>query len=304
MRCSACGKLFISKSIFCRQCGNQLQNSSFLVTRFKRLSFFLTFMFMTTILTTALVNTSPVTSTARAADDCQLFPETGFQVCGKFLAYWKNNGGLTQQGYPISNVVEELNAPPPVGDGKLYKVQYFQRARFEDHPENQPPFDVLLGLLGSEQYQAKYANPAPATTPPVTIAPTTIAPTTAAPTTPAPTAAPKVQFLTVRSTRYATIISSITPVSGSRYFIADILITNTTDKKLSSSPIWLSMKTDKAYSYDVAFEGYLLPKNMKSVDLAPGEAAAGEVAFEIPATGETPISITYDNWDFDFTVRL
>jgi hypothetical protein len=28
-------------------------------------------------------------------------------------------------------------------------VQYTQRARLEYHPENQPPYDVLLGLLGN-----------------------------------------------------------------------------------------------------------------------------------------------------------
>ena len=27
-------------------------------------------------------------------------------------------------------------------------MQYFERARFEWHPENRPPYDVLLGLLG------------------------------------------------------------------------------------------------------------------------------------------------------------
>jgi hypothetical protein len=29
-------------------------------------------------------------------------------------------------------------------------VQWFERARFELHPENQPPYNVLLGLLGNE----------------------------------------------------------------------------------------------------------------------------------------------------------
>jgi hypothetical protein len=27
-------------------------------------------------------------------------------------------------------------------------VQYFERARFEHHPENAPPYDVLLGQFG------------------------------------------------------------------------------------------------------------------------------------------------------------
>jgi hypothetical protein len=89
------------------------------------------------------------TSQVAQAADCQNFPETGFQVCGRFLQYWQSHGGLTQQGFPISNVFLETNAQPPAGDGKQHKVQYFQRARFEEHTENSYPNDVLLGLLGA-----------------------------------------------------------------------------------------------------------------------------------------------------------
>src|SRR5689334_6644393 len=101
-------------------------------------------------------------SPATSAPDCQTFAETGFTVCDRFLAYWKANGGLAQQGLPISKVYEEQNAPPPAGDGKVHLVQYFQRARFELHDENQPPYDVLLGLLGTEQFKAKYNGLIPA----------------------------------------------------------------------------------------------------------------------------------------------
>src|SRR5262245_48094305 len=41
-------------------------------------------------------------------------------------------------------------------DGKSYTVQYFERAVFEDHPENNPPYDVLLALLGTFVYKEKY----------------------------------------------------------------------------------------------------------------------------------------------------
>jgi hypothetical protein len=51
-------------------------------------------------------------------------------------------------------------------------VQYFQRARFEAHNENQPPYDVLLGLLGAEQLKAKYPNGAPASSIPPTVSTT------------------------------------------------------------------------------------------------------------------------------------
>ena len=86
-----------------------------------------------------------------SAAACEVFPATGKQVCDSFLAYWRDHGGLAQQGYPLSDAFLETNPT----DGKQYLTQYFERARFEHHPENQPPYDVLLGLLGGEQYRAR-----------------------------------------------------------------------------------------------------------------------------------------------------
>jgi hypothetical protein len=37
------------------------------------------------------------------------FPETGKTVSGRFLEYWNNHGGLAQQGYPISNLLQETS---------------------------------------------------------------------------------------------------------------------------------------------------------------------------------------------------
>src|SRR6478609_2387969 len=97
------------------------------------------------------------TSRPAAADDCVTFGETGHQVCGRFLAYWQTHGGLAQQGLPLTEPFTEVSPT----NGQPYTVQYFERARFEAHPENQPPFDVLLGLLGAEQYKAKYPTTPP-----------------------------------------------------------------------------------------------------------------------------------------------
>jgi oligopeptide transport system substrate-binding protein len=83
-----------------------------------------------------------------------VFKETGKRVGGKFLAYWQKNGGLAQQGYPISEEFAEVSDL----DGKTYTVQYFERAVFEMHPENKPPYDVLLSQLGTFQYRSKYPN--------------------------------------------------------------------------------------------------------------------------------------------------
>lgn len=78
------------------------------------------------------------------ATGCSNFAQTGYNACGRFLTYWQNNGGLERFGYPITGVNQEQ-----IG-GQSYDVQYFERRRMEYHPENQPPYDVLLGRLGSE----------------------------------------------------------------------------------------------------------------------------------------------------------
>jgi len=62
-----------------------------------------------------------------------IFPETNHKACRRFLQYWQQNGGLGQQGFPVSDTFNEQNAPPPDGDSKVHLVQYFQRARFEQH---------------------------------------------------------------------------------------------------------------------------------------------------------------------------
>ena len=72
----------------------------------------------------------------------RFFPETGHNLGGDFLTYWTAQGGLAQFGYPLSEESQETL------DGKTYIVQYTERARFERHPENQPPYTVLLGQFG------------------------------------------------------------------------------------------------------------------------------------------------------------
>jgi len=109
------------------------------------------------VLLVAPAGQAGVTSGAPAQQSCRTFPETGKQVCGTFLNYWNTHGGLAQQGFPISNEMKEKSDT----DGKVYTVQYFERAVFEAHPENKPPFDVLLSLLGNFYYMQKYPNGAP-----------------------------------------------------------------------------------------------------------------------------------------------
>lgn len=89
------------------------------------------------------------------------FEATGHSLGGPFLDLWRS-GGLASFGYPISEPFEEQSDQ----DGRVYTVQYFERARFELHPEIVTAGAgadccapaVLLGHLG-RQYLA--AHPAP-----------------------------------------------------------------------------------------------------------------------------------------------
>ena len=92
-----------------------------------------------------------------AQTDARTFAETGKTVQGRFLRYWDAHGGLSQQGFPVSGEMQERSQ----ADGKLYAVQYFERAVFEYHPENAAPSDVLLSLLGTFAYREKYPDGAP-----------------------------------------------------------------------------------------------------------------------------------------------
>ena len=82
------------------------------------------------------------------------FPETGHNLGGAFRAYWLANGGLARFGYPLP---EEFTAAG--GAGTLDATQYFERARFEYHPENAPPYDVLLTRLGAQRHALDAAVP-------------------------------------------------------------------------------------------------------------------------------------------------
>jgi hypothetical protein len=86
-----------------------------------------------------------------ASPACEYVEATGHNLCGRFRDYWHQNGGLPIFGYPLTDERTENGMP----------VQHFERARFEHHPENQPPYDVLLGLLGQEVLNARYAGQLP-----------------------------------------------------------------------------------------------------------------------------------------------
>jgi hypothetical protein len=95
---------------------------------------------------------------APAGQGCTAFAETGYQMCGAFAAYWRANGGLERFGFPVTGEFQT------VLEGQTYTVQYFERRRFELHPEIAPNA-VLLGLLGREVREAGQGAP-PASQPP------------------------------------------------------------------------------------------------------------------------------------------
>ena len=81
-----------------------------------------------------------------AQQDERCFPETGQCIGGRFRQYWEQNGGLAVFGLPLTAAADETNA-----EGKTFRTQWFERNRFELHPENAAPYDVLLGRLGDDR---------------------------------------------------------------------------------------------------------------------------------------------------------
>ncbi|WP_026370031.1 hypothetical protein [Kallotenue papyrolyticum] len=80
-----------------------------------------------------------------AARSC--FPETGHCIDGRIEQYWQQNGGLSVFGFPIAPQAPEVNRDT----GQTYETQWMERNRFELHPENAAPYDVLLGRLGDDR---------------------------------------------------------------------------------------------------------------------------------------------------------
>jgi hypothetical protein len=94
--------------------------------------------------------------------DRTYFPDSGHTLGGAFRGFWQGRGGLAAFGFPISEEFGEINPQ----DGKFYVVQYFERARFELHPENVgTPYEVQLGQIGRQflnERPAAQAQTAPA----------------------------------------------------------------------------------------------------------------------------------------------
>lgn len=110
------------------------------------------------------------TDIAPASPDpaCLWFGQTQHNVCDQgegvgFRTYWMNHGlefdgrpgtsyeeSLALFGYPLTEAYMETNS-----SGDTVLTQWFERARFEWHPDNPLEARVLLGRLGAELLQAR-----------------------------------------------------------------------------------------------------------------------------------------------------
>src|SRR5215208_110116 len=85
---------------------------------------------------------------ARAAETC-LPNQPAEVVCldDTFISFWGANGGLPVFGYAITAAGPERNADAP----QEFVTQWTERTRFELHPENSAPYQILLGRMGAER---------------------------------------------------------------------------------------------------------------------------------------------------------
>jgi hypothetical protein len=107
--------------------------------------------------TRTFATSSPIQNTSQR----RYFPETRHIVQYGFKEIWETRGGLRIFGYPISDEIDEQLA-----DGKTYTVQYFERARFEFHPDLPAGQRVLLSLLGRQLAPRELTTPLAPNSPP------------------------------------------------------------------------------------------------------------------------------------------
>lgn len=87
----------------------------------------------------------------------QYFAETQHAAVNSFLKYWQDTpNALFVLGYPISAPFIEESFTEP---GTYYRVQYFERAILEEHPENYGSQYYILGrLLGNQMAKGRDAE--------------------------------------------------------------------------------------------------------------------------------------------------
>jgi peptide/nickel transport system substrate-binding protein len=79
----------------------------------------------------------------------------GFEVSGRFLEVWSKHGSEQSSVYVNGLPITARRSEISVDDGKAYDTQWFERARYEAHPENVGSNDVLLGRLGASRIEGR-----------------------------------------------------------------------------------------------------------------------------------------------------
>jgi hypothetical protein len=205
--------------------------------------------------------------------NCRTFAETSKPVCGKFLEHWAAHGGLEQFGFPISGEFAEESEL----NGRTYTVQYFERSVFDLHPENQPPYDVLLAQLGTLQYKRRHGAGTAVTTPTtVTEAPT--AAVTAAPPTPSPAVAPPTLWVKYRDYAVRNGVSFVVFRADITRTRIDIhyLIENETADSISMT---LANADQLVADNDYNLYPPLDPHGTRSIVLRPNQNYVGSTSF-------------------------
>lgn len=198
-----------------------------------------------------------------AVSDCQYFSQTKQAVCGLFLRAYRQNGlqmdgdsavsadeSLALFGLPLSNVYVET-----LSNGQRYQVQWFERARFEYHPENMAPYDVLFGLLGSESWA--FLN-RPTATP-------TAMPTLAA--TALPTMTPTATPLPTLPTTITDTFRSRMPTGGKWYGDVPRGVLAVYDFTYTESSVWSKIVSFKVMEYNPEANGESQISAVSIVDL-------------------------------------
>ena len=88
----------------------------------------------------------------------EYYPQTGHSAVNSFERFWRNTpNALFVLGYPISRPFIEESFTNP---GEYYRVQYFERAILEEHPQNYgTPYYILGRLLGTQLAKGRENEP-------------------------------------------------------------------------------------------------------------------------------------------------
>jgi hypothetical protein len=84
-----------------------------------------------------------VPASVASSEASRSFPDTGLKVQDEFLAFFEANGGEMMFGLPLS---------PQLDEGGT-RVQYFENARLEWHPEATIDNRIQVGLLGETHFR-------------------------------------------------------------------------------------------------------------------------------------------------------